>query len=62
MNKGVLMSEKTKVFVLLTIQTKIGIKIKMTSQQTTAKTKRGDLTSAEREMLQVAAAGISQGI
>lgn len=33
--------------------------IKMT-QQNTAKTKRGDLTSAEREMLQVAAAGMSQ--
>ncbi|XP_053468724.1 ankyrin repeat and MYND domain-containing protein 2-like isoform X2 [Ictalurus furcatus] len=29
----------------------------MTTQQNTAKTKRGDLTSAEREMLQVAAAG-----
>lgn len=32
----------------------------MTTQQNTAKTKRGDLTSDEREMLQVAAAGISQ--
>lgn len=32
----------------------------MTTQKNTAKTKRGDLTSAEREMLQVAAAGISQ--
>lgn len=30
----------------------------MTTQQNTAKKKRGDLTSAEREMLQVAAAGI----
>ncbi|KAB5530882.1 hypothetical protein PHYPO_G00134480 [Pangasianodon hypophthalmus] len=29
----------------------------MTTQENTAKTKRGDLTSAEREMLQVAAAG-----
>lgn len=30
----------------------------MTTQENTAKTKRGDLTSAEKEMLQVAAAGI----
>lgn len=33
----------------------------MTAQQNTVKTRRGDLTSAEKEMLQVAAAGIKTG-